>query len=73
MKIAGLSTSNVNGVQQAVANASGLLYRELFRWAQENDSVSIVNNSILIHLGLIKVCVGIPKCISIVMALPYVI
>lgn len=56
MKIAGLATSNLNGVPQAVASASGLLYRELFSWAKENDSVSIVNNSILVHLGLIKVC-----------------
>jgi hypothetical protein len=41
--------------KQAALLCSDALYRELFRWAEEQQQSSVVNNSLLVHLGLIKV------------------
>lgn len=42
-------------VTQCAFKATELLYRELFVYAQQSDELSMVNNSILVNLGLIKV------------------
>lgn len=53
MKVSALITEEQ--VTKFVLNCSELLYKELFMWAQKNDKLSLVNNALLVHLGLIKV------------------
>jgi hypothetical protein len=55
MKVSSLSASSSDVIKQAALLCSDALYRELFKWAEEQDQSSIVNNSLLVHLGLIKV------------------
>jgi hypothetical protein len=55
MKVSSLSASSSEVVKQAALLCSDALYRELFRWAEEQQQSSVVNNSLLVHLGLIKV------------------
>lgn len=55
MEVAGLSTSTNERVAEASLKCAELLYRELFTWAQKRDSVSELNNVLLVQLGLIKV------------------
>ncbi|XP_060535772.1 ran GTPase-activating protein 1 [Cylas formicarius] len=38
----------------AGAKLAETMYKELFAWAQRTGNLSIVNNSLLVHLGLIK-------------------
>lgn len=71
MKIAALSVSKKNNVTDAAIVCCELMYREMFTWAQENNNIPNVNNSLLVHLGLIKVHIilneGVAVCV--VMAL----
>jgi len=55
MKVSSLSASSFEVTKQAALLCSDALYRELFRWAEEQQQSSVVNNSLLVHLGLIKV------------------
>jgi hypothetical protein len=55
MKVSSLSVSTSEETKQAALSCSDALYRELFKWAEEQEQSSIVNNSLLVHLGLIKV------------------
>jgi len=55
MKVSSLSASSFEVTKQAALLCSDALYRELFRWAEERQQSSIVSNSLLVHLGLIKV------------------
>uniref|UniRef100_A0A1B6KVR9 Ran-GTPase activating protein 1 C-terminal domain-containing protein n=1 Tax=Graphocephala atropunctata TaxID=36148 RepID=A0A1B6KVR9_9HEMI len=52
MKVSGLTTER--SVAQAAMDCANTLYRELFTWATAHDNLSLVNNSLLVHLGLIK-------------------
>jgi len=55
MKVSSLSASSFEVTKQAALLCSDALYRELFRWAEEKQQSSVVSNSLLVHLGLIKV------------------
>jgi hypothetical protein len=55
MKVSSLSASSSEMTKQAALSCSDTLYKELFRWAVEQEQSSLVNNSLLVHLGLIKV------------------
>lgn len=55
MKISAFSVCKKSNITDAVIVCCELMYRELFTWAQENNNIPIVNNSLLVHLGLIKV------------------
>ncbi|XP_054276197.1 ran GTPase-activating protein 1 [Macrosteles quadrilineatus] len=52
MKVSSLCT------EPTVAEEAGLvcntLYKELFSWAQAHNQLSLVNNSLLVHVGLLK-------------------
>jgi hypothetical protein len=50
--------------KQAALLCSDALYRELFRWAAEQQQSSVVNNSLLVHLGLIKVIQNYSECME---------
>jgi len=52
MKVSSLSTEP--SVAEEAAEVSSALYKELFSWAQAENKLSLVNNSLLVHLGLIK-------------------
>ncbi|KAF2879068.1 hypothetical protein ILUMI_27103 [Ignelater luminosus] len=52
MKVSSLITEEQ--VSKAALNCSEFLYKELFTWAQKNNKISLVNNALLVHLGLIK-------------------
>ncbi|XP_066138424.1 ran GTPase-activating protein 1 isoform X1 [Euwallacea fornicatus] len=52
MKVSSLSENPKVGI--LALKIAETLYREIFIWAQKNDSMSIVNNCLLVHLGLIK-------------------
>ncbi|XP_069705118.1 ran GTPase-activating protein 1 [Periplaneta americana] len=54
MKVSSLSASSKEQVKQESVSCSDALYRELFKWAEKQEQSSIVNNSLLVHLGLIK-------------------
>jgi hypothetical protein len=55
MKVSSLSASSLEVTKQAALSCSDTLYKELFRWAVEQAQSSLVSNSLLVHLGLIKV------------------
>jgi hypothetical protein len=55
MKVSSLSAYSSAETKQAALSCSDALYQELFKWAKEKEQCSIVNNSLLVHLGLIKV------------------
>lgn len=54
MKVSSLCTQS--SVSQEALDCTNSLYRELFSWAKSGNNLSLVNNSLLVHLGLIKVC-----------------
>ncbi|XP_075216901.1 ran GTPase-activating protein 1-like [Lycorma delicatula] len=54
MKVSSLSNSNNSTIQSASLACSDALYQEMFRWASSKDQLSLVNNSLLVHLGLLK-------------------
>ncbi|KAJ8965600.1 hypothetical protein NQ317_004359 [Molorchus minor] len=54
MKVASLSKNTNTEAAELAEKCAELLYRDLFIWSQENDKTSIVNNTILVSLGLIK-------------------
>ncbi|CAH0547740.1 unnamed protein product [Brassicogethes aeneus] len=54
MRISALSTSARPEVAEAAFKCTEQFYKELFVWAQKYDNISIVNNSLLVNLGLIK-------------------
>ena len=41
-------------VAESALACSEVLYRELYTWAEKNDNASLINNNLLVHLGLIK-------------------
>lgn len=55
MKVAALSISSDKNVAESASKCAELLYRELFTWAQKSENISHLNNTLLVHLGLIKV------------------
>lgn len=55
MKVAALVDSNNKKVVDTALKCTESLYRELFVWCKETQRTSEVNNSILVHLDLIKV------------------
>lgn len=54
MKVSSLTASGTPEVEQAALMCSNVLYTELFQWANINNKLTLVNNSLLVHLGLIK-------------------
>ncbi|XP_072393302.1 ran GTPase-activating protein 1-like [Diabrotica undecimpunctata] len=54
MKVSALSDNTKSEVADSSTECSERLYKELFSWAEKSDKLSIVNNSILVSLGLIK-------------------
>lgn len=54
MAVSSLSTSNSENANSSVLSCCSTLYKELFDWANTVENISIVNNSLLAHLGLIK-------------------
>lgn len=59
MKVASLSKDAKSEVAESALKCTELLYKDLFIWAQQSDKTSIVNNSILVNLGLIKVTIKV--------------
>lgn len=55
MKVSGLSTDSKKEVANASLKCAEQLYKELFIWSEKSENTSIVNNTLLVHLGLIKV------------------
>lgn len=55
MKVSALAACSQNEVKQASLQTSEVLYKELFDWAKNTDQSSLLNNTLLVHLGLIKV------------------
>lgn len=55
MKVSSLANSNKENVSKLALNCSEMLYKELFTWSEKNNNSCVVNNTILVHLGLIKV------------------
>ncbi|VEN64230.1 unnamed protein product [Callosobruchus maculatus] len=54
MKISALSNNSEKDVSDASANCAEYLYKQLFIWAQQEDHLWPVMNSLLINLGLLK-------------------
>ncbi|KAB0795948.1 hypothetical protein PPYR_10009 [Photinus pyralis] len=54
MHVSALGADKQEKVAQCAVGCSEQLYRELYTWAEKNDTVSLVNNNLLVHLGLIK-------------------
>nr|CAH7734741.1 unnamed protein product [Callosobruchus chinensis] len=54
MKISALSSNSETDVSDASLKCAEYLYKELFIWAQKEDHLWPVVNSLLIHLGLMK-------------------
>ncbi|KAG8311752.1 hypothetical protein J6590_037362 [Homalodisca vitripennis] len=52
MKVSGLAVER--SVTQEAQDCAITLYRELFTWANSQNNLSLVNNMLLVHLGLIK-------------------
>lgn len=55
MKISSLSNCSNESVRQGALNCSSALYKQVFMWYKEIENLSDLNNSLLVHLGLIKV------------------
>ncbi|XP_019766376.1 ran GTPase-activating protein 1 [Dendroctonus ponderosae] len=54
MKVTALSDNNKPPVGEQAAKVGEKLYKALFAWAEQHKSLSLVNNSLLVNLGLIK-------------------
>lgn len=55
MQVSALVANTKPEVSKAALETSDALYKELFTWSQKNEQQSVVNNALLVHLGLIKV------------------
>lgn len=55
MKVTALSDNNKPPVGEQAAKVGEKLYKALFELAEQHKSLSLVNNSLLVNLGLIKV------------------
>lgn len=55
MKVASLNDNSKSNVAETSQEVTDSLYKYLFSWAQKNDKLSQVNNSLLVNTGLIKV------------------
>ena len=57
MKVSALSTHSNGNVQKLALDTSEALLRHMYAWANKGDPSrsSVVNNALLVHLGLIKV------------------
>lgn len=53
MKVSSLTMEK--SVSSAASACSNTLYKDLFTWAGTNNNLSLLNNTLLVHLGLIKV------------------
>ncbi|KAJ8927709.1 hypothetical protein NQ314_019797 [Rhamnusium bicolor] len=54
MKVASLSNNTDSEVAETSLKCTELLFKDLFIWSQLTDKTSVVNNTILVNLGLIK-------------------
>ncbi|XP_044269060.1 ran GTPase-activating protein 1 [Tribolium madens] len=54
MKVASLANSSKENVSTLALSCSERLYKELFSWSEKTNNSCLVNNTILVHLGLIK-------------------
>lgn len=54
MNVASLTDNAKEIVAKTALKSTESLYKELFAWSQKNDKTSLVNNFILISMGLIK-------------------
>ncbi|KAK5643027.1 hypothetical protein RI129_009194 [Pyrocoelia pectoralis] len=54
MHVSALGVDKQEKIAQSAIACSAVLYGEIYSWAEKNDKVSLVNNNILVHLGLIK-------------------
>lgn len=55
MKVSEFVNSKNEKVAEIALKCTELLYKELFAWCKNSERTSEVNNSILVHLQLIKV------------------
>lgn len=55
MKVAAFAGSNNAKVADISLQCTEFLFKELFNWCKKTTRTSEVNNSILVHLNLIKV------------------
>lgn len=55
MKVSALAGSSQSDVTKTALETSDALFKELFDWAQRTEQQSLLNNALLVHLGLIKV------------------
>jgi hypothetical protein len=55
MKVSSLAVSSKENVSKLALDCSEKLFKELFTWSENSNNSSVVNNTILVHLGLIKV------------------
>jgi Ran GTPase-activating protein 1 len=54
MKVSSLAVSSKENVSKLALDCSEKLFKELFTWSENSNNSSVVNNTILVHLGLIK-------------------
>lgn len=55
MKVSGLCKSTDEIIKQSALSISRKIYKELFSWSKNENINSLVNNTLLVNLGLIKV------------------
>lgn len=55
MKVASLSVHNESIVKSTALTCSQKLYQYLMEWGAKNNQLSLITNSILVHLGFLKV------------------
>ncbi|KAF5292137.1 hypothetical protein FQA39_LY14092 [Lamprigera yunnana] len=54
MQISALGVDKEDKIASSAVACSIQLYKELYIWAEKNDNLSLVNNTVLVYLGLIK-------------------
>lgn len=59
MKVSGLCKSSDKTITQSATNIAVKLYKELFIWSKNEKKNSLLNNTLLVNLGLIKVFLSI--------------
>lgn len=55
MKVAAFGASTNEKVVEEIIRCCELLFKELFTSGHKTDNLSLINNSMLVNLGLIKV------------------
>lgn len=55
MKVSSLCSTNKKDVSEESLKCGEILYKQLFVWAKTNNKMNLVNNTLLVYLGLIKV------------------